>query len=237
MVNFLRGSLHPNEIQSQLITVMEDQALIDGGGGTLIAPDRFYIHVNPRDHSELFEKYPEFVEILRDDLIEVARSHDLILYEEPTIIFIPNAEIKRRDVVIRAKQSAEKHESTQALAITSVDLARLEQAPSAELIIDQRHIPLKSPLLHIGRHRNNDIIIDDMVVSRHHAQIRWRKGEHILIDLNSQNGSYVNGQTVSEKSLKSGDVITMGKVRMIYVCETLSEDEIADETRPITDLT
>ncbi len=69
----------------------------------------------------------------------------------------------------------------------------------------------------IGRWRNNHIIIDDQTVSGHHAIIDSDDGDFfVLNDLNSRNGTYVNGQAVVSHTLKSGDVIAIGECSIIY---------------------
>lgn len=76
--------------------------------------------------------------------------------------------------------------------------------------------------LTIGRKRNNDIIIENLAVSSHHAKIDSVGDEFVLIDLQSKNGSFVNEQLVSSHWLKQGDIISIGKHSLVF---TLAEDE------------
>jgi hypothetical protein len=68
--------------------------------------------------------------------------------------------------------------------------------------------PLSKSQTSIGRWENNDVVVDDRWVSRHHAQIR-HKGEQFLIeDLGSKNGTLVNGRRIAEPTvLADGDEI------------------------------
>jgi pSer/pThr/pTyr-binding forkhead associated (FHA) protein len=75
---------------------------------------------------------------------------------------------------------------------------------------------LKSVLLDretfaIGRHNSNDLVIDNLGVSRKHAVIHRRAGKFILEDQSSVNGTFVNSQRVQEKELELGDEIVIGK--------------------------
>ena len=79
---------------------------------------------------------------------------------------------------------------------------------------------LEGPQTTIGRRPDNDIQIDDVTVSGHHAVIRreasaYMEGldELILCDLGSTNGTLVNGQTVTEHRLRGGDEIRIGLSR------------------------
>ncbi|MGD9302351.1 MAG: FHA domain-containing protein [Desulfobacterales bacterium] len=70
--------------------------------------------------------------------------------------------------------------------------------------------------LTIGRKKNNDVIIDNLAVSSHHAKIDSVGDGFVLIDLKSKNGSFVNEQQVSSHWLKQGDVINIGKHSLVF---------------------
>ena len=76
---------------------------------------------------------------------------------------------------------------------------------------------LNSPETTIGRSGENDVLLDDVTVSRKHANIR-RAGERFeLIDLGSLNGTYVNNNSIARATLNSGDEIQFGKFHMLFV--------------------
>lgn len=62
----------------------------------------------------------------------------------------------------------------------------------------------------IGRALDNDIVVNDASVSRHHARIESRNGTFTMRDLGSQNGTWVRGQRVSEAPLNDGDSVKLG---------------------------
>src|SRR5688572_30708920 len=68
----------------------------------------------------------------------------------------------------------------------------------------------------IGRLPDNDIHIDNLAISGHHALIINILKDSFLEDLNSTNGTYVNGKLVKKHPLKEGDVITLGKHQLKY---------------------
>lgn len=77
----------------------------------------------------------------------------------------------------------------------------------------------------IGRRKDNDIVIDNLAVSGHHARIDAVGEGFVLVDLQSKNGTFVNEQLVASHRLKHADVISIGKHHIHFSLEeTASED-------------
>ncbi len=74
----------------------------------------------------------------------------------------------------------------------------------------------KGVSLTIGRRKNNDVVIDNLAVSSHHAKIDSVGDGFVLIDLQSKNGSFVNEQLINSHWLKQGDVISIGKHSLVF---------------------
>jgi len=70
--------------------------------------------------------------------------------------------------------------------------------------------------LTIGRRKNNDVVIENLAVSGHHAKIDSVGDEFVLIDLQSKNGSFVNEKIVSTHWLNDGDIINIGKHSLAF---------------------
>ena len=70
--------------------------------------------------------------------------------------------------------------------------------------------------LSIGRRKDNDVVIENLAVSGHHAKIDCVGDGFVLIDLQSKNGSFVNDQPVSSHWLKDGDVISIGNHHLLF---------------------
>ena len=99
----------------------------------------------------------------------------------------------------------------------------------AKLIVNptssaRREIPLARALLSIGRDPSNDVVLPDAMVSRRHAVIEYRGSQYIIRDCNSSNGSLVNGDKVSERGLRDGDLVAIGTARLLFREEVESED-------------
>ena len=68
---------------------------------------------------------------------------------------------------------------------------------------------------YIGRSSQNNIILDDITVSRNHALISVSNENIKIIDNNSTNGIYLNNEIISDSQLKSGDKIQIGKYLLL----------------------
>ena len=75
----------------------------------------------------------------------------------------------------------------------------------------------------IGRRPYNDVVIDNLAVSGEHAAIVMAGAEVAIEDLNSTNGTYVNGKAVKKQGLKNGDQIEIGKYKIRYVGDAASD--------------
>jgi pSer/pThr/pTyr-binding forkhead associated (FHA) protein len=69
----------------------------------------------------------------------------------------------------------------------------------------------------IGRHPESDIFLDDITVSRRHAEIRREEGKFGLIDTGSLNGTYLNRERIESAELNNGDEIQIGKFRLLFL--------------------
>jgi pSer/pThr/pTyr-binding forkhead associated (FHA) protein len=76
---------------------------------------------------------------------------------------------------------------------------------------------LDTDVTSVGRHPDSDIFLDDITVSRRHAEIRRRGTTFVLHDVGSLNGTYVNKERVEEAELRSGDEIQIGKFKLIFL--------------------
>ena len=81
----------------------------------------------------------------------------------------------------------------------------------------------------IGRLPDNDVRIDNPTVSGHHSLIINILNDSFLEDLNSTNGTYVNGKLIKKHALQHGDVITVGKHQLRYVESSSIAQEERDE--------
>ena len=88
----------------------------------------------------------------------------------------------------------------------------VKRGPNAgsRFLLDQASTPA-------GRHPNSDIFLDDITVSRRHAEFRCVSGEFQIVDIGSLNGTYVNREPVDSAALANGDEVQIGKFRLVFL--------------------
>ena len=97
------------------------------------------------------------------------------------------------------------------LPAVSESIARLIVKRDGQLL---RDVPIFKTRLTLGRRSYNDIELNDLTVSGEHAVLHVKKGEIVIHDLNSRNGTLVNGQTVMQQVLVDGDELEVGVFRL-----------------------
>ena len=75
-----------------------------------------------------------------------------------------------------------------------------------------------------GRHPDSDIFLDDVTVSRRHAEFRLETGEFQVVDVGSLNGTYVNREPVDSAVLANGDEVQIGKFRLVFLTGPKNDD-------------
>ncbi|MTV26845.1 FHA domain-containing protein [Nitriliruptoraceae bacterium ZYF776] len=76
---------------------------------------------------------------------------------------------------------------------------------------------LDRPTTTVGRHPDSDIFLDDVTVSRRHADLLAGGDTIVCKDLGSLNGTYVNGERVDERQLTTGDEVQVGRFKLLFV--------------------
>src|ERR1700754_447608 len=69
----------------------------------------------------------------------------------------------------------------------------------------------------LGRRPYNDIVVDNLAISGEHAVLHMIGGDVYLEDLNSTNGTYVNGRAIKKQALEHNDIVEVGKYKIRYM--------------------
>jgi pSer/pThr/pTyr-binding forkhead associated (FHA) protein len=114
-------------------------------------------------------------------------------------------------------------EGERAEALSPADQAAVDALPpGSALLIVQRgpgsgsRFLLDKDVTTAGRHPDSDIFLDDVTVSRRHAEFRRMDGGFLVRDVGSLNGTYVNRDRIDEAVLSGGDEVQIGKYRLVY---------------------
>jgi hypothetical protein len=187
-----RGELHPVEIGRRVTREMDLQRRLGVHG--LIAPNAFTIYLSTND----FDRFESFLEALVRELEEAAREHarteDYVFVGPVTVTVMEDTRQRRgRFAVV-----SEVEEGPSGLPAASVVLA------------DGARVVLGPEPLTIGRLPESSVMVTDPNASRRHAEIRRVGNDVVVVDLNSTNGTRVNGATIRERKLADGDQIVIG---------------------------
>jgi len=99
-----------------------------------------------------------------------------------------------------------------------------------------KEFPLSGGIINIGRLPDNNIQVDNLAVSGHHAKIYYEGDSWVVEDNNSLNGTYVNNRRVSKSPLKSGDEVLIGKHTILFKEDTPGVKPVApavEKTQPL----
>lgn len=82
---------------------------------------------------------------------------------------------------------------------------------------------LDRDVVSVGRHPESDIFLNDITVSRRHAEVRRETQSFMVVDVGSLNGTYVNRERVDKTELVSGDELQVGKFRLLFLAAASRE--------------
>lgn len=108
-------------------------------------------------------------------------------------------------------------------AESDVPVTGLENLPAGAALLVVKRGPnagsrflLDQEATSAGRHPDSDIFLDDVTVSRRHAEFRAVEGGFTVVDVGSLNGTYVNREPVDASPLSHGDEVQIGKFRLVF---------------------
>lgn len=134
--------------------------------------------------------------------------------------------------VLHLGAGAAEPESTEAEPAPDVDVVERLAEGTALLVVRRgpasgARFLLDADVTSAGRHPDSDIFLDDITVSRHHAEFRRGPEGFRLRDLGSLNGTYVNRSRIDETLLVGGDEVQIGKYRMLFLARPHHEGDAA----------
>jgi pSer/pThr/pTyr-binding forkhead associated (FHA) protein len=83
---------------------------------------------------------------------------------------------------------------------------------------------LDADVTRAGRHPDSDIFLDDITVSRRHAEFARNDGGYVLRDVGSLNGTYLNRERIDDCELGNGDEVQIGKFKLVFLTGSSPED-------------
>jgi hypothetical protein len=224
------NKIHTQDIALELARAMEISASsASDTDGHPIAPDQYLIGLHPTIHQTLIRQHPDLTSLLAKYLIELGTNANYRFIQHPTVRLIADSKLAQNRFTVHATHQTH-HNASSTAAMKKVTIHKPDLSVKAHLIINNQEIfHLTEAVNNIGRHPDNHIVLLDNTVSRHHAQIRLRSGQHIIFNAQSLSGTRVNNVQIKEHRLKSGDVIDLGNSRLVYIIESSDTRDDSDD--------
>ncbi len=150
------------------------------------------------------------------DALEVARHLRQHLADELGVEPGPEVTELERRILQHDPNLAAQPSDADTLDERSTLVRSSQSAPTASLRIGDRHVPINRVVTTIGRRRDQAVMVPDLDVSRHHAEIRMSDNGFLLTDVGSVNGTRVDGVRITQHRLRDGEVIEVGSTKMIF---------------------
>jgi hypothetical protein len=221
--NLIEGSvarLFPLDRDRQQLTQRLIQAMLSQvhpqESGASWAPNHYVVVLHPTQAQRLLE-HPELIQEMAKALQTAGNEAGLIFPSQPKIEVEADSQIGVQEVSVVAQYHVREVIDTATLETSSDERAHSEIPRDAFLIVDGEEIfPLKQAVINVGRSSQNELVVNDLRVSRTHAQLRAMKGRFAIFDLDSTGGTFVNGQRITQTLLYPGDVISIAGVPLVY---------------------
>jgi len=232
-----RTNVQPIELARKLAKEMDEHRTISVS--RIYVPNEYTLYLSPPDR-EQFESYEgSLIGELQDYLGEHARREQYVLLTQPKVLLKTDEDLTIGEFGIATRMVQPEGRAPQAVSVepagepesgaTMIYKARepvhTEAVSPAELGLEPEVVTLtlegKTHELTtrqtvLGRSKDCDIQLDDPNASRRHAEVRQEDATYWLVDLDSTNGTELNGTRVDRGKLADGDRITIGETEIVF---------------------
>ena len=229
-----RTNVQPVELARKLVKEMEDHRVISVS--RLYVPNEYTVYLSPVDR-EQFESYEEsLLAELQDYLAENARREKYVMLSPPKVLMETDEDLEVGEFGIATRMAQggplpvpdeapapdvapgatmvykPKQPDTEAVSAEELGLER----EIATLSWDGKQHQIEKRRVVIGRSKDADIQVEDPNVSRRHAEVRQEGAAYWVVDLDSTNGTEINGRRLKRAKLRPGDTITVGSTELVF---------------------
>ncbi len=238
-----RSEVRPVEIARKLAREMEEHKTFSLS--RTYVPNEYRVYLSPRDRERFAEYEDALVSELTGYLLEHARRERLVMMSRPVVEFETDDRLGLGEFGIQTRVVHPEEESrgeepspwpagvvgaessgrTMIYSTAGRHAEPLEERArsrqqTALVLMGGKRLVVGPAGVTMGRSRQSDIMVDDPNVSRTHAEIRPRGGSWVLTDLNSTNGTRLNGRRLQgPEVLKPGDEIELGTSLLTFTLE------------------
>jgi hypothetical protein len=206
IAGIFRLQVQPADIGRQLERAMLDRRATSVG--TTLAPNHYEVRLHPDDAAAFDGWHEALCREMETWLAEVAFARGLAMVGPIRVRIAEDETAARRSVRAEATFSSTPPAPGRVAPMQgtrSIQLVAVDSGFGGLLVRE-------SPTT-IGRAKNNDLRLADPAVSRHHARIEGDESGWRVVDLDSRNGTWVNGAAVRQAAIEVGDELSFGGVR------------------------
>lgn len=193
------SSVKPIELGKRVRRVLEDKKTI-GVQGQIIIPNRYVISLSPKDLENIESIQESIQREISSSIRDHANDENYHFQGTLTVEIFSNSSLK-----------------TGSIEVDGLFEENKGGFPPGSLIDENgERLIITEQKLSIGRDTKSTMQVVDVEVSRNHAEIRLLNTSFVLIDLQSTNGTFVNGQRVQEHTLQNFDQIKIGSTILLF---------------------
>ena len=229
-----RTHVQPVELARKLAKEMDDHRMVSVS--RVYAPNEYAVYLSPTDREQFASYEDSLVSELQDYLTEHGRRESYVLLSAPKVVLNTDEDLDVGEFGIATRMvQPEPGEAEEALPAAAPPGATMVYRPKASpptqaatpeelgverevvtLTVDGTQHPIDKQRVVIGRSKDCDIRLNDPNASRRHAELRQEGTAYWLIDLESTNGSSVNGRPQQRARLQHDDRITIGSTELVF---------------------
>ncbi|MDE3074666.1 MAG: FHA domain-containing protein [Chloroflexota bacterium] len=218
VVRLFGGSVQPVDVARRLGRCMEERQTPGQAAPTV--PNAYLLLLHPEDYASLLELDPALGSKLADYAVEFARERGFNFSEAPVIRLMADGEIRPGQMEVQPSSSPTAAPVNSRLGVggSGRDMAGGPASPPFAWLVaeDGTRLPVSHVPFRIGRRDGNDLVLADQRVSRQHATIERDGGAFVLVDLESHNGTSLNGRRISRAQLRNGDRVAICDFEVIF---------------------
>ena len=213
-----KSGVKPLQLGRKLLQVVDEERDVDAQGRRVV-PNTYVIHLSTQDREGFADLEPTLLQELTAALREYISQEGYHVDGKARVSLHTNPDLRRGKFDVECKNNVAEpaNEPSPTLAVVPSPPSAFDHPPAVLTLPGGQRIELHEGHYVLGRHLQNDIVLNDTNVSRRHAEFVSAAGEVTVQDLGSTNGTKVNGVLVTnEQLLQHGDVINFGTAQVRF---------------------
>jgi hypothetical protein len=233
-----RTHVQPIELARKLVKEMDDHRTVSVS--RVYVPNEYTVYLSPQDRKQFGGYEESLVGELQEYLAEHARRERYALLTAPSVLVTTDEDLAVGEFgiatrLVQAEEASPEGDEAPPVelpleapahtmvyrppAVAAAIEAEAPPPPEREVVTltvaGEKH-EITSSRVVLGRSRACDVHVPDVNVSRRHAEVRQEGTTYWIVDLDSTNGTVLNGKAVERERLRDGDTVTLGSTEIVF---------------------